>query len=308
MKIYNSIENLIGNTPLVRLNKIEKEYGLNCTLLAKLESFNPAGSAKDRIAKFLIDSAEKDGLLKAGATVIEPTSGNTGIGIALISASRGYNAVIVMPDTMSEERIKLIKAYGAKVVLTDGALGMQGAIDKAQEIKESTPNSMLASQFTNPNNPLAHYLTTGKEIYEDTDGLVDIFIAGIGTGGTITGVSKYLKEKKSSVKVYGVEPTNSPIITKGVAGAHGLQGIGAGFIPKTLDLSCVDKVFTVTENDAYNTGRNLARSEGVLVGISSGAALYTAIEVAKLKENENKVIVVLLPDGGEKYLSVENYL
>ena len=308
MKIYNSIENLIGNTPLVRLNKIEKEYGLNCTLLAKLESFNPAGSAKDRIAKFLIDSAEKDGLLKAGATVIEPTSGNTGIGIALISASRGYNAVIVMPDTMSEERIKLIKAYGAKVVLTDGALGMQGAIDKAQEIKESTPNSMLASQFTNPNNPLAHYLTTGKEIYNETDGLVDIFIAGIGTGGTITGVSKYLKEKKSSVKVYGVEPTNSPIITKGVAGAHGLQGIGAGFIPKTLDLSCVDKVFTVTENDAYNTGRNLARSEGVLVGISSGAALYTAIEVAKLKENENKVIVVLLPDGGEKYLSVENYL
>ncbi|MBO5851936.1 MAG: cysteine synthase A [Clostridia bacterium] len=308
MKIYNSIENLIGNTPLVRLNKIEKEYGLNCTLLAKLESFNPAGSAKDRIAKFLIDSAEKDGLLKAGATVIEPTSGNTGIGIALISASRGYNAVIVMPDTMSEERIKLIKAYGAKVVLTDGALGMQGAIDKAQEIKESTPNSMLASQFTNPNNPLAHYLTTGKEIYNETDGLVDIFIAGIGTGGTITGVSKYLKEKKSSVKVYGVEPTNSPIITKGVAGAHGLQGIGAGFIPKTLDLSCVDKVFTVTENDAYNTGRKLARCEGVLVGISSGAALYTAIEVAKLKENENKVIVVLLPDGGEKYLSVENYL
>ncbi len=308
MKIYNSIENLIGNTPLVRLNKIEKEYGLNCTLLAKLESFNPAGSAKDRIAKFLIDSAEKDGLLKAGATIIEPTSGNTGIGIALISASRGYNAVIVMPDTMSEERIKLIKAYGAKVVLTDGALGMQGAIDKAQEIKESTPNSMLASQFTNPNNPLAHYLTTGKEIYNETDGLVDVFVAGIGTGGTITGVSKYLKEKKSSVKVYGVEPSNSPIITKGVAGAHGLQGIGAGFIPKTLDLSLIDKVFTVLEEDAYNTGRNLARSEGVLVGISSGAALYTAIEVAKLKENENKVIVVLLPDGGEKYLSVENYL
>ena len=308
MKVYNSIENLIGNTPLVKLTKIEKEYGLNCTLLAKLESFNPAGSSKDRVAKYLIDAAEKSGLLTKGATIIEPTSGNTGIGIALISASRGYNAVIVMPNSMSEERIKLIKAYGAKVVLTDGALGMQGAIDKALEINKNTPNSILANQFSNPNNPLTHYYSTGKEIYEDTDGLVDIFVAGIGTGGTITGVSKYLKENKPSVKVYGVEPSNSPIITKGEKGAHGLQGIGAGFIPSILDLSLIDKVFTACEEDAYACGRKLAELEGVLVGISSGAALHTAIQIAKQKESENKVIVVLLPDGGEKYLSVENYL
>lgn len=308
MKVFNSIENLIGNTPLVRLNKIEKAFGLKCTLLAKLESFNPAGSSKDRVAKYLIDSAERDGLLTKGATIIEPTSGNTGIGIALISATRGYNAVIVMPNTMSEERIKLIKAYGAKVVLTDGTLGMKGAIDKAQEIKNNTPNSILASQFTNPNNPLSHYESTGKEIYEDTDGQVDIFVAGIGTGGTISGVGKFLKEKKPNVKIYGVEPTNSPIITKGTAGTHGIQGIGAGFIPNILDLSVIDKVFAVSEEDSYKTGNLLAKSEGVLVGISSGAALYTAIEVARLKENENKVIVALLPDGGEKYLSVENYL
>lgn len=308
MKVFNSIENLIGNTPLVRLNKIEKAFGLKCTLLAKLESFNPAGSSKDRVAKYLIDSAERDGLLTKGATIIEPTSGNTGIGIALISATRGYNAVIVMPNTMSEERIKLIKAYGAKVVLTDGTLGMKGAIDKAQEIKNNTPNSILASQFTNPNNPLSHYESTGKEIYEDTDGQIDVFVAGIGTGGTISGVGKFLKEKKPNVKIYGVEPTNSPIITKGSAGTHGIQGIGAGFIPNILDLSVIDKVFAVSEEDSYKTGNLLAKSEGVLVGISSGAALYTAIEVAKLKENENKVIVALLPDGGEKYLSVENYL
>lgn len=308
MKIYNSIENLIGNTPLVRLNKIEKQYGLKCAIYAKLENFNPAGSCKDRIAKFLIDCAEKSGLLKKGATIIEPTSGNTGIGLALISATRGYNAIIVMPSSMSEERVKLIRAYGATVVLTDGALGMQGAIEKAKEIKENTPNSILASQFTNPNNPLAHYYTTGVEIFEDTDGLVDIFVAGIGTGGTITGAGKYLKEKKPSVKVYGVEPSGSPIITKGYAGAHGLQGIGAGFIPEILDLSLIDNVFTCTEEDAFNAGRNLARTEGILVGISSGSALHTAIEIAKQKENENKVLVVLLPDGGEKYLSVENYL
>ncbi|MBR5439250.1 MAG: cysteine synthase A [Clostridia bacterium] len=308
MKIYNSIENLIGNTPLVRLTKIEKEYGLNCILLAKLESFNPAGSAKDRIAKHLIDCAERDGILTKGATIIEPTSGNTGIGLALISATRGYNAVIVMPNTMSEERIKLIKAYGAKVVLTDGALGMQGAIDKALEINKNTPNSIIANQFSNPNNALTHYLTTGKEIYEDTSGLVDVFVAGIGTGGTITGVSKFLKEKKPSVKVYGVEPSKSAFLTKGEKGAHGLQGIGAGFKPEVLDLTNVDKVLTACEEDAYACGRKLASLEGILVGISSGAALYTAIEIAKLKENENKVVVVLLPDGGEKYLSVENYL
>ncbi len=308
MKVFNSIENLIGNTPLIRLNKIEKAFNLKCTLLAKLESFNPAGSSKDRVAKFLIDSAERDGILTKGATIIEPTSGNTGIGIALICASRGYNAIIVMPNTMSEERIKLIKAYGAQVVLTDGALGMQGAINKAQEIKASTKNSILASQFTNPNNPLCHYESTGKEIFEDTDGQVDVFVAGIGTGGTISGVGKFLKEKKPSVKVYGIEPANSPIITKGYSGSHGIQGIGAGFIPSILDLSVIDKVFIVNEEDSYKTGNLLAKTEGVLVGISSGAALYSAIELAKLKENENKVIVVLLPDGGEKYLSVENYL
>lgn len=307
MKVFNSIENLIGNTPLLRLNKIEKQFGLKCTLLAKLESFNPAGSCKDRVAKFLIDRAEKSGLLKAGATVIEPTSGNTGIGASLICASRGYKAIIVMPNTMSKERVKLIKAYGAEVVLTDGALGMQGAIDKAQQIKDNTPNSIIIGQFTNANNPLTHYLTTGVEIYEDTDGLVDVFVAGIGTGGTITGVGKFLKEKKSSVKVYGIEPKNSPFLTQGKSGAHGLQGIGAGFKPQILDLSVVDEILTVSEEEAYNAGRNLARSEGVLVGVSSGAVLHSAIEIAKRKESENKVIVALLPDGGDKYLSLENY-
>ncbi len=307
MKVYNSIEQLIGNTPLVELKNLEKEFDLKCKLYAKLESFNPAGSAKDRIAKVMIDEAEKSGLLTSGATVIEPTSGNTGIGIALICASRGYNAIIVMPDNMSKERIKLISAYGAKIVLTDGALGMKGAVLKAQEIHSQTKNSIIASQFTNPNNPKAHYLTTGPEIFNDTDGKVDIFVAGIGTGGTISGVGKYLKEKKQGVKIYGVEPYNSPLITKGESGAHNLQGMGANFIPETLDLSVIDKVLTVKEEDAYRMGRLLAQKEGVLVGISSGATLDATIKIAKQKCSQNKVIVALLSDTGERYLSSNEY-
>ena len=303
MKIYPSIEALVGNTPLVEIKNIEKEYNLKARLLVKLESFNPAGSAKDRVAKAIIDKAESDGLLKPGGVIIEPTSGNTGIGIAAIAAARGYRAVIVMPETMSEERKLLIKAYGAELVLTDGASGMTGAIEKANEIKESTPGSIIAGQFTNPENPIAHERSTGPEIYRDTDGEVDVFVAGIGTGGTITGVGRYLKSKKKSVKIVGAEPQDSPVLTGGSAGPHKIQGIGAGFVPQILDRSVVDTIETVTTEEAFEAAGILRSCEGILAGISSGAALSVAIKEARKDENTGKVIVVLLPDTGERYLT-----
>ncbi len=306
--IKTSLDALIGNTPLLELCNIEKKLSLKAKLLAKLEFFNPAGSVKDRVALQMINDAEESGLISSDTVIIEPTSGNTGIGISAICAQRGYKAVIIMPDTMSVERIKLMSAYGAEVILTDGKLGMQGAIDKANELHDSIENSIIAGQFTNPSNPKAHYLTTGPEIFEDTDGAVDIFVCGVGTGGTVSGVGKYLKEKKCSVKIVAVEPVNSAIISGGSAGKHGLQGIGAGFIPKTLDLSVIDSVVTVSDGDAYDSGRLIAKNEGVLVGISSGAALYAAISLAKQPENDGKNIVVLLPDTGQRYLSTENFL
>ena len=304
-RIYGSVEELIGNTPLLRLCGIEKEYNLKARLLAKLESKNPAGSAKDRVALRMIDDAEKKGILKPGAVITEPTSGNTGIGLAAVAASRGYKAVIVMPDTMSVERRKLIAAYGAEIVLSDGKLGMKGAIALAESIAEKTENSFMAGQFVNPSNPAAHFDTTGPEIYNDTDGEVDVFVAGIGTGGTVTGVGKYLKSKNSNIKVVGVEPKKSPFITEGKSGAHGLQGIGAGFIPDILDLSVCDEILTVTEDEAYEAARLIGKREGVLVGISSGAAAYAAIKIAALPENEGKTVVVLLPDTGDRYLSTD---
>ncbi len=305
MKIYGGMDELIGNTPLVELKRIEKACGIRARILAKLEYFNPAGSVKDRVAKSMIESAERQGLLKAGGTVIEPTSGNTGIGLAAICAERGYKAVIVMPDSMSEERKKLMRAYGAELVLTEGRLGMAGAIAKAEEIKSQRADAIIAGQFENPANPEAHILTTGPEIYADTDGNVDIFVAGVGTGGTISGVGKYLKSQKPSVKVIAAEPADSAVLSGGRAGAHKLQGIGAGFVPDVLNTEIYDEVITVSTEDAYASARMMAQSEGILVGISSGAALHAAICLAGRVENEGKTIVVLLPDSGERYLSGE---
>jgi len=302
-KIYNSAAELIGGTPLLRLTHIEKSFGVKARLLAKLEAFNPAGSAKDRVALKMIEDAEEKGLLKAGSVIIEPTSGNTGIGLAAVAAVRGYRTIIVMPDTMSVERQLLIKAYGAQLILTDGKLGMSGAIAKAEELARDIPDSFIAGQFVNPANAAAHYETTGPEIYEDTDGKVDIFVAGVGTGGTVTGVGKYLKTQNPSVKVVAAEPANSPVLSGGEAGTHGLQGIGAGFIPAVLDRTVIDEVITVTEQQAYEMGRSLGKTEGVLAGISSGAALYAAVQTAKRDENAGKTVVVLLPDTGDRYLS-----
>lgn len=305
MKIYSKIDELVGKTPLLQAKNIENNQKLQARLLLKLEMFNPAGSVKDRVALKMIEDAISKGKISKGATIIEPTSGNTGIGISAICASRGYKAILVMPDTMSVERIKLLKAYGAEVVLTEGKLGMKGAIDKALEIKEKTPNSFICGQFDNPSNILAHYQTTGPEIYADADGEVDYFVAGIGTGGTISGTGKYLKEKNPKIKIVGVEPFDSPLITKGKSGAHKIQGIGANFIPDNYDKEIVDDVLLVTTEQAYEGCRMLAKQEGLLVGISSGGALFTAIELAKRKENKGKTIVVLLPDTGERYLSTD---
>lgn len=302
-RIYKSIEELIGKTPLLELSNLEKKLDLNATLLAKVEALNPGGSAKDRVAKRMVEDAEKAGILKAGATIIEPTSGNTGIGLAVMAAARGYRAIIVMPDSMSMERRLLMTAFGAELVLTEGAKGMSGAIAKAEELAKEIPNSFIPGQFDNPSNPAAHYESTGPEIWEDTDGKVDIFVAGIGTGGTITGTGRYLKEQNPNVKIIGVEPTSSPLLTKGEAGPHGLQGIGANFVPSILDTEIYDEVITVTDEDAYEAGRAIARGEGLLVGISAGAALHAAVEVAKRPENAGKNIVVLLPDTGDRYLS-----
>ena len=302
-KIYRSIEELIGRTPLVELSNLEKKLELKARLLAKVEALNPGGSAKDRVAKRMVEDAEKAGILKAGATIIEPTSGNTGIGLAVMAAARGYRAIIVMPDSMSMERRLLMTAFGAELVLTEGAKGMSGAIAKAEELAKEIPNSFIPGQFDNPSNPAAHYETTGPEIWEDTDGKVDIFVAGIGTGGTITGTGRFLKEQNPNVKIIGVEPASSPLLTKGEAGPHGLQGIGANFVPSILDTAIYDEVITVTEEEAYEAGRTIARREGLLVGISAGAALHAAVEVAKRPENAGKNIVVLLPDTGDRYLS-----
>lgn len=302
-KIYKSADQLIGNTPLVELTKIEKELGLEAKILAKLEYFNPAGSVKDRIAKAMIDDAEKSGKLKPGSVIIEPTSGNTGIGLASVAAARGYRIIIVMPETMSVERRQLMAAYGAELVLTEGAKGMKGAIAKAQELADETENSFIPGQFVNEANPKAHFETTGPEIYEDTDGEVDIFVAGVGTGGTVTGTGQYLKSKKPEVKVVAVEPETSPVLSQGKAGSHKIQGIGAGFVPDVLDTSVYNEIIPVADNDAFETGRLIGRKEGVLVGISSGAAVYAAIQLAKRSENKGKNIVVLLPDTGDRYLS-----
>ena len=301
--VYTSADQLIGNTPLLELTHIEKAYGLKAKILAKLEYFNPAGSVKDRIAKAMIDEAEASGKLKPDSVIIEPTSGNTGIGLASVAAARGYKIIIVMPETMSVERRQLMKAYGAELVLTEGAKGMKGAIAKAEELAAATPNSFIPGQFVNPANPKAHRENTGPEIYEDTDGNVDIFVAGVGTGGTVTGVGEYLKSKNPNVKVVAVEPMDSPVLSGGEAGKHGLQGIGAGFVPEILNTEIYDEIVCVTTEQAYAASRLLARKEGLLVGISSGAALYAATEIAKRAENKGKNIVVLLPDTGERYLS-----
>ena len=301
--IYSSMEDLIGGTPLLELKKIEKEFDLKARILAKLEYFNPAGSVKDRIAKEMILDAEEKGILKSGSTIIEPTSGNTGIGLAAVGTARGYKVILVMPETMSVERRMMMKAYGAEIVLSEGSKGMKGAIAKAEELHQSIPGSIIPGQFDNSANPRAHYKTTGPEIWEDTDGEVDIFIAGVGTGGTVSGVGKYLKEKKSSIEVIAVEPKGSPVLSEGHPGPHKIQGIGAGFVPKTLDTSIYDKVVTAVEEDAYKAARDMRKREGILVGISSGAALSVAIEEAKKLENEGKTIVVLLPDTGDRYFS-----
>ena len=301
--IYTSADQLIGKTPLLELTHIEKEYGLKATILAKLEYFNPAGSVKDRIAKAILEDAEQSGALKPGATLIEPTSGNTGIGLASVAAAKGYRLILTMPETMSVERRQLIKAYGAEIVLTEGAKGMKGAIAKAEELAKEIPNSFLPGQFVNPANSKAHYRTTGPEIWADTDGKVDVFVAGVGTGGTITGTGTYLKEQNAAVKVVAVEPASSPVLSKGTAGAHKIQGIGAGFVPAVLDTKIYDEVIAVENEDAFAVGKLIGRREGVLVGISSGAAVWAAIELAKRPENEGKTIVVLLPDTGDRYLS-----
>ena len=303
MKVYNKITDLIGGTPLLKLNNLIENEKLEADVYAKLEYFNPAGSVKDRIALAMIDEAEKSGKIKSGAVIIEPTSGNTGIGLAAVAAARGYRAILTMPETMSVERRNLLKAYGAEIVLTDGAKGMKGAIAKAQELAEQTPNSFIPSQFTNPSNPAAHIATTGPEIWNDTDGKVDIFVAGVGTGDTVSGVGGYLKQQNPNVKVVAVEPAGSPVLSKGVAGPHKIQGIGAGFVPDTLNTEVYDEIIPVENEDAFATGKALARTEGVLVGISSGAAVWAAKELAKRPENKGKVIVALLPDTGERYLS-----
>lgn len=303
MKIYNRIDELVGKTPLMRLNNYKKKNGLKATILAKLECFNPAGSVKDRVAAVFIDEAEKKGFLREGSVIIEPTSGNTGIGLAAIGAAKGYRVILTMPDTMSIERRNLLKAYGAEIVLTPGADGMRGAIERATELAGEIKGSYIPGQFTNHANPAAHIASTGPEIWNDTDGKVDIFVAGAGTGGTVSGVGAYLKKQKTNIKIVAVEPENSPVISRGISGTHGLQGIGAGFIPETLDVDIIDEVITVTEEQAYAAGRSMACDEGILVGISSGAALHAATELAKRPENEGKTIVVLLPDSGERYLS-----
>ena len=303
MKIYTSVDQLIGGTPLLELRNLEKDLGLKARLLAKLEYLNPAGSVKDRVARAMLDRAEKDGKLGPDAVIIEPTSGNTGIGLASVAAARGYRVIIVMPDTMSRERRMLMKAYGAELVLTDGAKGMTGAIEKAEELAASMPRAFIAGQFVNPVNPEAHYETTGPEIWNDTEGNVDIFVAGVGTGGTVSGTGRYLREKKPAVRIVAVEPAGSPVLSGGKPGAHGLQGIGAGFVPKVLDTGIYDEVMRVENEEAYEAGRLLGKREGVLAGISSGAALHAAIALAKRDENAGKTIVVLLPDTGDRYLS-----
>ena len=302
-RIFTSADQLIGHTPLMELTNIEKKHGLKAKLLAKLEYFNPAGSIKDRIAKAMIDDAEAKGLLKPGSVIIEPTSGNTGIGLASVAAARGYRIIIVMPETMSVERRQTMKAYGAELVLTEGAKGMKGAIAKAEELSKEIPNSFIPGQFVNPANPKAHFETTGPEIFDDTDGKVDIFVAGVGTGGTVTGVGQYLKSRNPSVKVVAVEPKSSAVLSTGVAGPHKIQGIGAGFVPDVLDTKVYDEIIPVTNEDAFAAGKEIGRSEGVLVGISSGAALWAGIDLAKRPENAGKTIVVLLPDTGDRYLS-----
>ena len=307
MKIYGKIIDTIGGTPLVELKNLEKEFNLKARLVAKVESFNPGGSVKDRIAKAMIEDAEKQGLINKDTVLIEPTSGNTGIGLAMVAASKGLRLIIAMPETMSIERRNLMKAYGAELVLTEGAKGMKGAIAKAEELAKETPNSFIPSQFTNMANPRMHYLTTGPEIYEDSDGAVDIFVAGVGTGGTISGTGKFLKEKKPSIKIVAVEPATSPVLSKGTPGPHKIQGIGAGFVPQTLDTNIYDEIITVENEKAFEMGRKVAKTEGLLVGISSGAALTAAIELAKRDENAGKMIVVLLPDTGERYLSTSMF-
>ncbi len=305
--IYGSVDQLIGGTPLLELKNTEKAEGLTARVLAKLEYFNPAGSAKDRIAKSMIDDAERKGLLKPGSVIIEPTSGNTGIGLASVAAARGYRTIIVMPETMSEERRRLMKAYGAELLLTEGAKGMKGAIEKADQLAREIPGAFIPGQFTNPANPQAHYETTGPEIWRDTDGKVDIFVAGVGTGGTVTGDGKYLKEKDPAVRIIAVEPEGSPVLSGGEPGKHGLQGIGAGFVPEVLDTGVYDGIIAVSDSDALNAGRGIAKREGILVGISSGAAAFAAVTLAKRAENRGKTIVVLFPDNGDRYLSTEMF-
>ena len=306
--IYSSVDQLIGKTPLLRLSRVDEKLGLKARLLVKLEYFNPAGSVKDRVAKAMIDEAERNGKLQKGSVIIEPTSGNTGIGLASVATVRGYRAIIVMPETMSVERRLLMKAYGAEIVLTDGRFGMKGAIAKAEELALQIPNSFIPGQFVNTENPRAHFKTTGPEIFEDTDGEVDIFVAGVGTGGTITGVGEYLKSKKSDIKVIAVEPEDSPVLSKGKAGSHKIQGIGAGFVPEVLNSKIYDEVVTVTTEDAYSAVKLLGKTEGILVGISSGASAWTAIELAKHPESAGKTIVALLPDTGERYLSTSGFV
>ncbi len=305
MKIYEKATDLIGGTPLLKISNYSAKLGLEATVLAKLEYFNPAGSVKDRVAKAMIDDAEAKGILKPGSVIIEPTSGNTGIGLAAVAAARGYKIILTMPETMSAERRSLLKAYGAQLVLTDGKKGMSGAIEKADELAKQTPGSFIPGQFVNPANPAAHYASTGPEIWNDTDGTVDIFVAGVGTGGTLSGVGKYLKEKNPNIKIVAVEPAGSPVLSKGTAGPHGLQGIGAGFVPQTLDTGIYDEIITIENEEAFEAGRLLATSEGVLVGISSGAALSAASKLAKRPENKGKTIVALLPDLGDRYLSTK---
>ena len=307
MRIFSSINSLIGNTPIVKLDRFKSAYNLSSNIFAKLEFFNPAGSVKDRVAAKMINDAEKDGKISKGATIIEPTSGNTGIGIAAVAVSKGYRAIITMPDTMSQERIKIMEAYGAKVVLTEGSKGMTGAIEKAEELSRDIENSIILGQFTNPSNPRAHYETTGPEIWNDMDGNIDIFVSAVGTGGTISGVGKYLKEKNPQIRIVAAEPLSSPVLSGGEAAPHKIQGIGAGFVPKTLDMDVIDEIITVSNEDAYRFGTDIAKTEGILVGISSGAALAAAAKLAKQETNKNKNIVVILPDTGMRYLSTPDY-